>query len=312
MKKFLLLFYSLVFSANVFGQNLVPNYSFEDTVACPYYYTLIHYSDGWSAYRNSPDYFNSCNSTYVGVPVNEAGFQYARTENAYAGFGSYQHFASNHRECLGRQLSQVMVIGQKYFVSMYVSLSYGDVQRNYIASNKLGIKFSTIPYSQTSPIPIDNFAHIYTDSVIKDTINWTLISGSFIADSTYQYLSIGNFFDDAYTTTFFYDTLGAWAYYYVDDVVVSTDSTIGINEIPNQNSQLQLFPNPTHSEFVVNNPELAGKTLYIYNTLGEIVLQQFIHSTNQQFRISAGAGIYFVRVASSASATGWREKIIIY
>ena len=70
-----------------------------------------------------------------------------------------------------------------------------------MASNKLGAKFSTVSYSYSNPIQINNFAHVYSDSVIKDTTSWTLIKGEFTADSAYQYISIGNFFDDINTDT---------------------------------------------------------------------------------------------------------------
>ncbi|MBK5285725.1 MAG: hypothetical protein JJE25_10010, partial [Bacteroidia bacterium] len=123
-KKYLLLFFFLL-SQFCFAQNLVPNSSFEDTVSCPS--ALIDNAVGWSSYRGSPDYFNSCNNQSLssyGAPSNYWGFQFARTGNAYVGLSTYTSLTSTWREYIGIQLSQSLIIGQQYFVSFFVS--WGD------------------------------------------------------------------------------------------------------------------------------------------------------------------------------------------
>lgn len=127
-----------------FAQNLVPNPSFEDTVSCPTNVGQISKAVGWSSYRNSPDYFSTCNSSTVGVPSNIYDYQYARTGNSYAGFYSY---SPNAREFIGTQLNQTLLIGQKYFVSLYVSRPVNNILGLNIAINKIGIRFSTVSYS---------------------------------------------------------------------------------------------------------------------------------------------------------------------
>src|SRR5437868_5222781 len=80
-------FILLLISNFCFSQNLVPNPSFEDTVACPNNLSQINRAIGWSSYRQTPDYYNSCsiNGGYSGVPLNQFDYQYPRTGNAYAG-----------------------------------------------------------------------------------------------------------------------------------------------------------------------------------------------------------------------------------
>lgn len=215
----------ILYSQICIAQNLVPNPSFEDTVVCPDNYDECNYAVGWDSYRFSPDYFNSCNSNVVAVPLNDFGFQYARSGNAYAGFVSFQRSVF-YRESLGAQLAQPLTIGQQYYVSFYVSMAARNIVQVNIATNKIGIKFSSIPYSTNSPISIDNSANIFSNNVINDTINWIKVAGSFIADSSYKYLSIGNFFTDSATSYTLNDVNAEFAYYYVDDVCVSTDSII--------------------------------------------------------------------------------------
>jgi hypothetical protein len=331
MKKLLLLFYSLVLSANVFGQNLVPNPSFEVYDTCPNigggpYLSQIRYAVGWSSYRVTPDYYNSCapdtSNPSWSVPSNIYGSQFARTGSAYGGLTT-RGIVSTLREYIGIQLNQTLIQGERYYGSFYVSKAQRYLT---VASNKIGMKVSTVAYAAYSnPAPTDNHAQIYTDSLIQDTMNWVRISGSFIADSAYRYLIIGNFFLDSLTSYIDSDSTGGYAYYYIDDVYLSTDSTVGISELPNQ-TQLHLFPNPTHSSFTLQCPlPIVNHQLTIFNSIGQEVFQTIINGstgspTNQSTIINPnlGAGVYYVRVASSPStgsgtaATGAVHKLIIY
>ena len=168
------------------GQNLVPNSDFEVYSSCPVALDQVYLSTGWSSYRYSPDYFNSCNSGVLGIPTNGVGYQSAYSGNAYAGFIAFD-VNGDSREIIGSQLSQALSIGQNYFVSMRVSLAeFQPSPPQYIPCNKIGIKFSTVPFSASAPPPINNFAHVFTDSIISDTMNWITIQGSFIADSVFE------------------------------------------------------------------------------------------------------------------------------
>ncbi len=195
MKKYLSFFFFITMMStfgNSKAQNLIPNPSFEDTVACPYQYGQIDFALGWNSFGGTPDYLNSCDQTnYVSVPSNSFGIQNARSGKAYAGMLTYE-INGTYREYLACQLSQTLEIGQKYFVSYWISL--GDKVGFRVATNKQGAKFTTSQYSFNNPIPTNNFSPIYSDSIISDTVNWVQIKGSLIADSAYKYLVIGEFF----------------------------------------------------------------------------------------------------------------------
>jgi hypothetical protein len=75
--------------------NLVPNPSFETYTQCPTdgLFSPISFAPPWSSPTlASPDYFNACSGPLsgMGVPVNIAGNQSARTGSAYAGFSTQE------------------------------------------------------------------------------------------------------------------------------------------------------------------------------------------------------------------------------
>jgi hypothetical protein len=251
------------------GQNLVPNPSFEDTVSCPVFGGQVNLAVGWHAVATTPDYFNACTTTSAfDVPLNTCGYQYPATGQAYVGLDTYDVIDTTYREIIGAFLTSSMIIGIKYFVSFKASFSAGIFQAINIAANKLGILFSTVDYLSNPP-PINNFCQVYTDSIISDSLNWTTIKGSFIADSAYSFISIGNFFQNFFTDTIHLNpTNHTRAYYYIDDVCVSTDSltcnsTVGINELKNQDD-LILFPNPFTDKvnITIKRNELLEVSLY--------------------------------------------------
>ena len=304
MKK-LLIFFSgfLFFSLAGQAQNLVPNPSFEDTVACPNNFAQIDRATGWSSYRQSPDYFNACAPTTgpisVSVPSNQWGNQYARTGNAYAGLTTYQKQVSNLREYMGIQLSQPLLIGQIYYASFYVSRALSPNPYINAATNKLGMRLSTQPFSTSNWQPVDNYAQVYTDSIITDTLNWIQISGSFIADSAYLYLSIGNFFQDSLTSYIRFDSTSTVAYYYIEDVYLSTDTPKGILTI-NKNDLIKIFPNPARDWIAVEGTGI--EELSLYNVLGKFCLSSKVSPTSPHLKIDVSnlnKGVYFINVRLS-------------
>jgi len=95
------------------------------------------------------------------------------------------------------------------------------------AINKIGVLFTNVFYGDTTVIPapvMNNFAHVYTSVIITNTTSWTAISGSFVSNSAYQYILVGNFFDDANTDTTILSGSVCASYYFIDDICVSTDS----------------------------------------------------------------------------------------
>lgn len=242
MKIFLLLSILLI-SLTSNAQNLVPNFSFEEYSTCPDAQDQIERATGWSKYSEAittPDYYNACApSTSFGVPKSIAGFQPDhRSCNAYAGLVIWD--GNGYREHIGIQLSQPLIIGQRYFISFYTVFSEGFIDGNYFSmpSNNIGLRLSTVAYNSSSPAPIDNFAHLNYSTILNDSINWTRVSGSLIADASYNYLVLGNFFNNSNTDTMHYNCgscINSASYYYIDDICLSIDSALcngGIDVMP--------------------------------------------------------------------------------
>ena len=108
MKKILFIVACLLFGSLVNGQNLVPNWSFENYNTCPNGENQISYCTYWSAFRNFGEYYNACcpiNQNFS-VPSNAAGYRYAATGNAYAGIEIDPPLQLNgYRDYIGCQLT---------------------------------------------------------------------------------------------------------------------------------------------------------------------------------------------------------------
>ncbi len=186
------------------SQNLVPNPSFEDIIACPNGFAELYTTAYWLNFGITPDYFNACATNGLNVPYANTGYQYARSGNSMAGFFIRRKPNSpdgpNAREFIAVPLTASLLIGSKYYFSCYINFS--NYPTSAVACNKFGMKLSTISFDSLQyHALITNSAHIYSDSIISDSLNWYNLKGSITVDSLYQYLILGNFFDDSNTDT---------------------------------------------------------------------------------------------------------------
>lgn len=210
-----------------YGQiNLVPNPSFEDTVSCATSAGQINKAESWVSFGNSPDYFNACsNEYYSSVPINAFGYQNAYSGVAYAGF--YTYYFGNYREYLGAELIQHLVTGTQYYISFRIVCADNDsfLCKNF--TNNMGVLFSNTLYSEINPIQTGNYSHLHSTNVITDSTNWISINGIFVADSDYQYIVLGNFYNNINTDTIHFNIPGPWqfSYYFIDNICVSDDSS---------------------------------------------------------------------------------------
>jgi len=270
MKKLILLMLTFACSLCNAQINLVPNPSFEDTISCPHYGNQLDKAAGWHPSRESPDYFNECDwlTGTTSVPQNFCGYQYAFQGNAYIGFIAYGMVAPNTREYFTCQLINPLTIGKKYNVKFYLNLS-GGVSRK-IACNNIGLLFSTINYDLNNPAPVGNHSQFYTDSIITDTLNWIPVEGSFIADSNYTYMTVGNFFDDVLTDSI--NITGApstYANYFIDSISVAEDLTSSILGL--HNHDFIIYPNPFNEKIRLHSNEIKFETLHVLDVSGQSI-----------------------------------------
>lgn len=200
--------------------NLIPNPSFETFSICPPAYGQINVLPPWDTpTTGTSDAFNACApNTFpsLNVPQNQLGFQNARTGSGYAGIIPYSA-APDYREYISAPLLAPLSPGQPYTLTFYISVA----DSASLAIDRLGAYFSVGPVG-----PINNYAVLpYTPQVespvnvyLTNATQWTAITGTFVAVGGENWITIGNFHDDATTNTVVGP--GTWpggSYYYIDD-----------------------------------------------------------------------------------------------
>lgn len=295
MKKILISAFLLLCYSFISAQNLVPNGSFEEYDTCPDFFDQIHYAVGWSGF--SADYYNSCNTDIYSysTPYNIFGFQYPATGSAYAGIYCYVASGQNYREFIQSQLTTPLIKGNKYFVTIKVSCS----NNGGAAINNIGIDFSSFPRDYSFSMPITNEAKVYSHTIVSDTSNWTIISGAFVSDSAYQYILIGNFFSDDSSDKVIINP-GASAYYFIDDICVSSDSLdceFAIDGIVNSlNNEVTAYPNPANRKITINAKDDIAFEFSIIDFLGKKIRTNKIIRTNIIEVSDLPNGIYFLEI----------------
>ena len=267
------------------AQNLVPNGSFEEYDTCRVVNDVYYPNTGplgWFSASGTPDHFMSClpYGSFNGAPLNFLSYQYPEDGECYAGVTTYREFPEV-REYFMVELLEPLEVGVRYYASFYSSPGWDGYSLNppaYLATSGIGMIFTTQqrqweigdPY----PAPL-NYAQVYSPTILTDTVNWTLVSGSFVADSAYRYVMLGNAFDNASTDTLHFASFN-WVplgYISIDNVCVSIDPngcplTVGVVDL--KDAPVRLFPNPAQGQISIVGME-SGTTVGIHDAVGRIV-----------------------------------------
>lgn len=313
----------LFFATRCEAQNLVPNHSFEVRDSCLEVntaYTLGTGPLGWFTAGGTGDYFMSCipDGGFNDVPLSSVAFQYAQEGECYVGVITYAQ-ATGVREYFMIQLAQPLVTGQVYYASFYASPTWGGPEPQvFLASSNIGMLFTTQPrhWSNTDPWPTGgNFAHVHHPWLITDTVGWTLVSGTFVADSAYQYLMIGNHFDNSMTDTLHFADF-PWdprAHTLIDNVCVTSDPkgcplALGV---PDDGLEVvALFPNPASSEVGLSAVP-PGTRLTIHDGTGRIVLREELVGSTWLMDASMWAkGAYMLRLEQKGKSRSFKFVLI--
>jgi hypothetical protein len=87
-------------------------------------------------------------------------------------------------------------------------------------------------------------------------------------------------------------------------------NTTGINSINNNESEINIFPNPSSGVINIQSSVLSNLKLEVYNYLGECIHQQVCTSATQQIDLNSQPnGIYFLKFQSEKNS--FSKKIII-
>jgi hypothetical protein len=205
------LLYTFYYSAQI--TNYVNNGSFEELYDCqlPNPVTKAKYWLGIDS-TNSAGVFSTC-SGLMNAPVNSYTYQWPRRGNTYGLSGFFcppPSCVSNlNRIYFKNRLKQNLKNGKTYCVKFHINISnnstYGmDGFGAYFGDNSLDtISQSNIPLTYLIP-QIQN----PNNTIITDTLNWTLITGTFVATGSEKFMVIGNFKSDATTNSVLISTVG--------------------------------------------------------------------------------------------------------
>lgn len=216
--------------------NYVLNGGFEQYDTCPYDWNQIQLARYWHTLDTvyhfpacAPEFCHACagSNPWAGLPVNVEFRHYPRSGDGMA--QNVFYFDEGYSSLFFRDYTQghlrtTLTTGRSYCLTFYVSLE----QASQYATNKMGA------YLDDGSIDIgadtgtcDNLItwvtpQVYTNTIINDTLNWVKIQGSFVANGTERFITIGNFFTAANTDTIKLDPwiTNNFTWYLIDDVSV--------------------------------------------------------------------------------------------
>ena len=280
------------------GQNLVPNPSFEDTVNCPIGLGDLSVVDWTNPTTASPDHFHACNMGNVGVPQNGFGWQNARTGIAYCGFLTSDFSANEYREYIQCQLDSVLLVGELYEVSFYVSRTDSSTK----ACDNIGAYLSStaIAASHNQNLPFMPQVVSPTNDPITEANSWIQIIDTIIAVGGEQFLTIGVFSDNANTN--WVNVNGGWedeAHYFVDDVSVIRVFPNSINEL--QKVKFSIYPNPSKDIFNITSNMIVDE-YSIFSSIGQLIEHRKQKVTSFNLNLSKFApDVYFIYLKTKNS-----------
>ncbi len=316
--KFLLVLAMAAGSTVCSAQNLVPNGSFEEVINCPEVLGALHTdcADWFSSvvipggmFTPSPDWYHPCSPQALLVPPETIlGFVEPSNGEALAGFLTYYQNGQDIREIIGVQLESLLTPGSLYSLSF--DLFHTLAPNHEYATNNVGVRFTTYQGYESLEDAVTNDVHLNIDTILFTEDLWQSFQFQFEADSGYQYMHIGNFFDDINTLIGGPpEVVSVGSYYFIDNVVLQLESPVSINDNSSKQSEVSVFPNPVQDYFTIGSPE--GITKYtLYNLSGDQIRSEEVsNSTSLKSDISfLPSGIYILQVTTQTNS--YYERVV--
>ena len=217
------------------GQNLVPNPGFENHTAIPCGFiagipltaadsghvrsdNIGNYLTDWYAPTSgSTDYwffsdstarYKNGNDCALGAELQNNQPIRARTGSGYLGMyviyskPNESSIQPDYREYAQVRLLHPLKAKTYYHVSLFAQIGYNS----QYCTNRLGILFSLLPITRPRVVdksqfgqPLSFVPQVMSSQYICQANQWVEISDCFLAEGGEEYITIGNFFDDAHT-----------------------------------------------------------------------------------------------------------------
>jgi gliding motility-associated-like protein len=290
--------------ASCAAQNLVPNNSFEQSVNCVIMPGQIAKANSWTDPTGAgSDYFDSCSTiAATRVPTNFRGHKTAHSGGGYAGVMTYSLSGTDKRSYIQCALSDTLLPGKQYCVGFYVARA----ENTEYASNGMSACFTALPLGCSSCFLNATPQINHTGALILDTLNWTFITGKFIAGGGEKYITLGNFNRDVNTTAVLLDPISPQtnAYYYIDDVsVILCDSTSGPSKILPQANIFTPNNDGVNDVFGVSGLNIQKLNCQIFDRWGGKVCELFSPLQTWDGRNLTGNlcsdGVYFYSIRAT-------------
>ncbi|MGK7392739.1 MAG: gliding motility-associated C-terminal domain-containing protein [Candidatus Cyclobacteriaceae bacterium M2_1C_046] len=226
-----LLFFLCLPLGDVSSQNLIPNPGFEEYkyLSCNPRDFIEDFVEHWSQplgtstdYWHESQYFSddNCNRLWTkpSFPANSGQAMIGIFTYVYIG----DNAKSNYREYIQTKLKNKTKEGQVYNVEFFYRT---DNKYDWI-NNNLGFYFSTDLIDEKkddSPSILSYNPQFKIDSILQKSDNWIKVSSCFFSEKSYEFVTIGNFYDDTVNIIQGTDKVKgvAGAYYYLDDISIT-------------------------------------------------------------------------------------------
>lgn len=215
----------LLLSANSQAKNIVCNSGFESKGQTEYLglgfdYFQFFSVDHWIApTMGTSDYFFKSQWGY-NIDPNEYGGMVQPSEGiAFAGIIPWVK-GREYREYLQGELTELPQKGKTYCFSMKIST--GNLCSEMV--EELGVYFSgKRVVNKNTKFTIDYQPQVNIDLSVLNASpeTWTMVTGTFVADGTEKYFTLGNFKEDSATVLYKREGIANpmnWCYYYIDEV----------------------------------------------------------------------------------------------
>lgn len=305
----------IALAARATAQNLVPNWSFEDTGYCSMLLTseILHAPPWFSANHATPDVYvmDTNNTCGYGMDTTDVigqwCFQAPFHGNRFAGEYMWED-GGPVKDYIEVELLSPLQSGHTYRVSMEVSLP----ECYEHALNLFGAYFAndTI-FDTTLPnpgvLPVVPQAQFLDPAFFLDVEDWMHVEDSFVATGGERFMVIGSFVDNALANVLYVGGM-AWTnggYYYIDAVqVVDVTITDAIEELEWQ----VIGTNELMVRWHDNRPI---ERVMIVDLTGRIIVEQANRTPSGQVRIvfpfKSSPGVYLITAMSDGkrAATKW-------
>ncbi len=281
------------------SQNLIENGDFESYSALPTNVMQSSLCNGWSKCNQggggTPDYFHTNGSGLVHLPNTFYATVQPHSGNAIMGIIAYHGVSVDYREYIAHAFSAPLIVGQTYELTYFVSNGVYNGNYGGSACNNLAVAFTIgEPYQNgTSPMSFISPQCVQT-SLLYDT-SWTQLNYTFVADSSYEHIVIGNFKSNANTQIQNIENNPIdITYFFIDDVsLVRITSDVGFAS-SNLNGMM-CYVDRERQSLHISCPNGHSNKFIVTNATGEWILEKTIDQDEEMNMGYWPKGMYFYR-----------------